>query len=263
MTETETDTLVFATRPQSQNKEWAQQLQQTGLAVAEVPMLAIEPVTDAESMQAVKNIILDFDQFNKVIFVSQNAVSETHKWLDQYWPQLPVGLEYFSVGEKTALAAQQQLGITSASSGVAMNSEALLTLPELEDVWGQRILICRGRGGLPKLGEVLHQRGAFVHYCELYHRSLPPQADQQFQTEVHSNPETAFLVPVFSGETLANFEHVVNSLSIDIKARITLVVPGKRVQQQAENLGYQNILCAENAGAKAMYEKVIEYLSGL
>ena len=132
-------------------------------------------------------LVLDFDQFDKVIFVSQNAVEHAFNWLHDYWPQLPVGISYFAVGEKTAQALRAQGLSAQVASG--MTSEALLNLPALTEVWGQKILICRGRGGLPKLGENLHQRGARVRYLELYERLMPSDAQQRLQQQQSPQPQ--------------------------------------------------------------------------
>ena len=78
-----------------------------------------------------------------------------------------------------------------------------MNLPALTEVWGQKILICRGRGGLPKLGESLHQRGARVRYLELYERLIPADAEQRLRTQLPSLPRGDLLV-AFSGETLHN-----------------------------------------------------------
>ena len=71
-------------------------------------MLSIEPVADAAECQAVKNIILDIDQYACAIFVSQNAVAYGCEWLDRYWPELPVGLTFLAVGATTAAKLRAQ-----------------------------------------------------------------------------------------------------------------------------------------------------------
>ena len=103
------DARIWATRPAYQNAQWHESLVELGHPVVDLPLMMIEPVQDATEIQAVKNLILDFDQFHKVIFVSQNAVRETFAWLRDYWPQLPGGVEYFAVGRKTAEAVMAEL----------------------------------------------------------------------------------------------------------------------------------------------------------
>ncbi|MEY4588947.1 MAG: uroporphyrinogen-III synthase [Pseudomonadota bacterium] len=249
------DWRIWATRPEAQNSAWAARLKELGFAVFELPLLAISPLEDADSQQAIKSLVLDFDQFDKVIFVSQNAVQHAFHWLHDYWPQLPAGIGYFAVGEKTA----QTLTAEGINSQVAagQTSEALLALPALNEVWGQKILICRGRGGLPKLGECLHQRGALVRYLELYERLLPPQAEQQLHQQLPSLPARDLLV-AFSGETLHNLVRLFQAHPSAPFAN-PLLVPGKRVEELAYQLGFQQVICAANASEPAMLDSLLGF----
>lgn len=247
---------VWATRPVQQNAAWIETLKQQKLEVLEAPLLAITAVGDPESIQAIKNIILDFDQFQKLIFVSQNAVNIGFDWIEDYWMQMPQGLEFFAVGKKTAKMVQAR-GQEVSVAEEAMNSEELLSLPGLQDVWGQKILIFRGRGGLPKLGDELKNRGAIVRYCELYDRNIPEQAVASVKDLIHQPQCTADdIVPVFSGETLQNLDRVLEQAQASHRDWL-LVVPGKRVAEMAQNLGYRRINVAANASEPAMLEAIM------
>jgi uroporphyrinogen-III synthase len=246
---------IWATRPAAHNPAWIEQLQQLGFEVFDFPLLAINPLEDAESQQAIKSVVLDFDQFEKVIFVSQNAAQHAFNWLHDYWPQLPLGIHYFAVGDKTARALKMQ-GV-EAEVACGMTSEALLNLPALTEVWGQKILICRGRGGLPKLGESLHQRGARVRYLELYERLIPADAEQRLRTQLPSLPRGDLLV-AFSGETLHNLVAVFESHPCSPWAN-PLLVPGKRVEELARHLGFDQVICAANASEGAMLKSLTDF----
>lgn len=253
---------IWATRPAPQNTDWMTLLQPLGCKVVELPLLQIAPVSDPDAEQAIKNLIMDFDQFQKVIFVSQNAVRYTFEWLEDFWPQLPLGIEYFAVGDKTAESVKEQK-LDVVAGVAAMNSDELLSLPQLQEVWGQRILICRGFGGLPKLGEVLHERGAVVRYCELYLRQVPPEATDRVRQRVAETLSSRIIVPVFSGETLQNLERLLPSSDDSVKDRLQLVVPGKRVAQLAETLGFQHVQMAKNASQQEMFSAVNELKEAL
>ncbi len=252
------ETRVWATRPEHQNAQWRQTLAELSYPVVDLPLMLIESVSDPAEIQAVKNLILDFDQFHKVIFVSQNAVREAFAWLRDYWPQLPVGVEYFAVGSKTAEAAMAE-GLTVTNGTRAMDSDELLALPQLQNVWGQKVLICRGRGGLPRMGETLHERGAIVRYCELYHRRLPPNAAATAAAFLTQGC-AADVIPVFSGEGLQNLVRVLDANSSSERS-MRLVVPGKRVTQAAEKLGFSRVITAENATNASMLAAVREALA--
>jgi len=220
----------------------------------DIPLLSIEPVCEPAAVQAVKDIVVNFDQFQKVVFVSQNAVQAMFAWLTDYWPQLPEGIQYFAVGRKTADQAGNW-GIAVNEPGQTMDTDALLTMPDLQSVWGEKILICRGRGGLPRLGEVLHQRGAIVRYCELYERCLPPLALQEVTSVLRTDAGIApnHIIPLFSGETLQNLLQVLEKLAYDPR-QLKVIVPGRRVADLAQTQGFKSVTCAFNASEPAMLE---------
>lgn len=248
---------IWATRPAHQNPSWIQSLRQFGVPVIDLPLMLIEPVTEPEELQAVKNLILDFDQFHKVIFVSQNAVREAFAWLRDFWPQLPVGVEYFAVGRKTAEAAGAE-GVTVVAGDRTMDSDELLQLPQLQNVWGEKILICRGRGGLPRLGEVLHERGAIVRYCELYHRRLPPEAVSA-AAPLLAQGAVSDLIPLFSSETLHNLVRVLDANGVADRG-MAVLLPGKRATQTARRLGFSQVITAENATTGTMLATARDWL---
>lgn len=250
---------VWATRPAEQNRQWQHILAALGFNSVAVPLLAIKPLQEPVAVQAIKNFILDFDQFDKVIFVSQNAVREAFNWLHNYWPQLPVGIEYYAVGAKTADSVRA-LGVDVAGGSGAMNSDELLALASMQNVWGKKVLIFRGQGGLPRLGEVLHERGAIVRYCELYQRQLPETAVAEVKQLLPMAAND--LVALFSGETLQNFVAVLDANAVTERT-MPIVVPGKRVAQLAQDLGFSCVQTAANASTDAMGEAIGNYARGL
>lgn len=245
---------VWATRPAQQNSAWSELLRAQGFEVIETSLMAIEPITEPDDLQAIKNTILDFDQFQKVMFVSQNAVAAAFNWLETYWPQLPAGIHYYAVGKKTAEAVSQQ-GVSVVSADVTMNSEELLALPEMQDVWGQKVLVCRGKGGLPRFGDELKSRGAIVRYLELYQRKIPDNAESNVSAALEESSEWD-IIPVFSGETLENLERIFKHCACD-RRDMLLVVPGKRVAELAQKLGFTRVNVAANASEAAMMEAIV------
>ena len=237
--------LLWSTRPSHQNTLWQQQLSTLGETVA-LPLLEIVPISSDEAQQAVKSLVLDLDQFEHVLFVSQNAVAHAFDWFERYWPQMPAGIRLYAVGSKTAEAVRSY-DAEVIECGEAMNSEALLALPSLQQVTHQKVLICRGQGGRPTLAEVLEQRGAHVSYCELYQRALPNEAANQCATLPH---DRRHIIPLFSGETLQNL--ILALPSTMNKHETTLIVPAQRVATMAHEAGFNNVTVAKNASQDAM-----------
>lgn len=238
---------ILITRPEHQSRDWRARLEAAGAVVDSIPMLAIEAIDSGPELQAVKSHILDFDLTDHAIFVSQNAVRIGFDWLEDYWPQLPKGPRYYAIGAVTAQALRER-GVAVEADGDTMDSEALLTLPALRDIAGQRALIFRGRGGRTLIGETLRERGARVDHCELYRRLLPASAPQQLAGYTQ-RPDA---ISVHSGETLANLAQCIEQSGRKSLRDALLVCPSQRVAGQAQQLGFTRVHAARNAGDRAM-----------
>lgn len=262
---------VVITRPEVQAAVWHEQLQALGFNCARLNLLEISAVAEDDKIRAIKNKILDFDLYQKVIFVSQNAVEYGMGWLEDYWPQLPMGIDYFAVGATTAKklanygVAVQDLAV-SASGG--MTSEDLLSAEHLQNVDGEKVLIFRGCGGRGHLAEELRKRGAWVDYCELYERGLPVAAREQllqmFATAELSN--TQIILSLHSGESLQNLLSVSAQLPSAQQEQTRawmhnnlLLVPSQRIVDAAQVAGFKRIICAENATDNAMTAALLNY----
>ena len=262
---------VIITRPQVQAAVWAEHLQQWGFAIGRLNLLEICPLVDERQTRAIKNHILNFDLYQKVIFVSQNAVEHGMHWLENYWPQLPMGIDYFAIGATTANKLSSY-GIAvkdlAASSSGNMTSEALLAADHLQHIAGEKILIFRGIGGRGHLAEVLRERGAAVDYCEVYNRSLPAAAHLQLRELLGDSavPHDACIISLHSGESLQNLVALAAALGENKTAiamqclqKYLLLVPSQRIVCAAQALGFTRVLCAENATDNAMTAALLEY----
>ena len=247
---------VLATRPVQQSEEWQQALEGVGAKVCSVPLLAITALEAEAHQQTIKNCILSLDEYASVIFVSQNAVHFAVDWIDRYWPQLPVGINWLAIGSKTA-ADLQMAGyeVQAASSG--MNSEELLALPCLQNPTDKKILICRGLGGRTRLADSLRARGAQVDYCELYERSLPEQAQGQLQS-LDWGADKPTVLSVFSGETLNNLLVTCERLARPC-LQLPILVPGQRVAAAAKEAGFATIIESENASVASMLQALLDW----
>ena len=271
MADSPQDYCVVITRPDAQAAPWAEQLQALGFKCKRLNLLEISAVTEDDKIRAIKNKILDFDLYQKVIFVSQNAVDYGMGWLEDYWPQLPMGIDYFAVGATTAkkLASYGvEVQDLAASTSGGMTSEELLSAEHLQNVNGEKILIFRGCGGRGHLAEELRQRGASVDYCELYERDLPVIARDQLLQLITSSEavDTQILLSLHSGESLQNLAAVCAQLTSVEQVRVRawmhnniLLVPSQRIVEAAQAAGFTRIICAENATDNAMTAALLNY----
>jgi uroporphyrinogen-III synthase len=254
---------ILVTRPSAQAMPWAGRLQALGAKTSVISLLEIVPVLDTAQIQAIKNCILDFNLYHKVIFVSQNAVEFGFEWIEDYWPQLPIGVEFFAVGETTARQLQERgapvTDLAQSQTG-AMTSETLLQSPALQSVTGEKILIFRGLGGRPHIGEALSARGAKVDYCELYQRVLPEESGAKFAQIFQLNLENLVLV-LHSGEALENFQKILRQpelAALAIEEKIVLLVPSQRIVELAKAAGFIHVTAAQNATEASMLQGLIE-----
>ena len=245
---------VLVTRPTHQAHALCADLIAQGADVIRFPTLCIRPTgPDDPEYQQLKNCFLDLDRYQAVIFISANAAQIGYDWIDQYWPQLPDHIHWLAVGAATGRTLQQ-LGLPAAAAQGAMDSEALLALPQLQQLEHANILICRGHQGREQLFEDLQQRGANVDYAELYHREIPVYSHSEIESIIYKSAASAILVS--SGEGLMNLIKLTQHPKSGISALTDtpLVVPSPRVATLAQQQHFNHIKVAANATDAAMVE---------
>lgn len=264
---------VIITRPEKQALLWAEKLREHNIDSKIISLLEIKsfqnPDAEMESVvRPIKNCILNLDLYQKIIFVSQNAVEYGMEWIETYWPQMPMGIDFFAVGETTATLLRDY-GVTvqdlAATTQGNMTSESLLSAPGLQEVSGDKILILRGVGGRGHLAEELRKRSASVEYCEVYERQVPAPAKTQL-LEWLQESKGAELLTFHSGETLNNFRQLMNEIADETKldlqnfyGNLSVVIPSARLQTEVINAGFAQSILAANATDEAMTQAVKHY----
>lgn len=238
---------VLVTRPEGRAAGLLTGLHARGADARHIPLLAVEPLAAGDvAARRTRALAMELDVYQRVIAVSVTAVEYGFEWLGQFWPQLPMGLRWYGIGAATAQALREA-GAWATEPGGAMNSEALLALPEFADLRGERVLILRGVGGRPLLADALRARGAKVDLAECYRR-LPP-APGAFARLGAWRPD---IVCIASGETLTNLcAAQPAALMADLRQAV-MVLPSLRVAECARDAGFSRCIVAENAGDAAM-----------
>jgi len=160
---------ILITRPAQQSANLARLVREAGGEAILFPTLKITGIDDYTPLYA----ILDrLEQYDLAIFISPNAV-EQGVALIRSRRELPPGLKIAAVGQGSA-DTLARLGVTGVLTAPGCNdSEALLALPELQQVAGRRVVIFRGVGGRETLKKELMRRNAEVTYVECYRRGIP------------------------------------------------------------------------------------------
>ena len=238
---------VLVTRPAGQGDGLCAALAARGFAVHHLPLLALESVLPLPASE--RNRVLALDQVQHIIFVSANAVHFGMSVIERYWPQLPVGLQWYAVGDDTARALAA-FDVVAQTPGDDMTSEGLLSLAGLRDCANERVLIVKGEGGRDALLRELTLRGARVETLACYRRVAPRMASGEMAAKLAHWKIN--LVCISSGEGLANMLALLSPAETSKLQMISLLLPSQRVADAARAAGFRHCLIADNASDGAM-----------
>lgn len=242
---------VLVTRPGPRGEALAAAIEALGLAVARFEALRLETLPETPERRAAW---LDFDHFRRVVVVSPFAADCLAEALDRYWPQLPLGIDYYAVGGATAAALHARLGVRVHIPPVEAGeetSEALLALGSLRDLSGERVLLVAGEGGRPVLADALAARGARITRLALYRR-LPLDPPPDMQHRLARGDYRALVVS--SGEIL---EHLARWCR-DAALNQPVIVSSARLATLAGRLGFRAPVVASGATPAALAAAVAD-----
>ncbi len=247
---------VLLTRPATQAAGIAAAIKERGGKVVSLPLLQIEAVTERADVERLKSFIMALDNYEIAIFISTNAATLGVEWIENYWPQLPAGIEAYAVGPGTAeILKQLSWPVRCADTGVT--SEDLLALSGLQDVAGKRIALFRGLGGRELIAETLRKRGARVDYLELYTRRVPEYSRDSVLQQIEH--EGVNVVVATSMQILETFLDLIDvgSVSHALLESLCIIVPSSRVQETARVAGFANIIDAGGADDQSVLHALL------
>jgi uroporphyrinogen-III synthase len=228
---------VLVTRPAGQAARLCRLIADAGGRPIPFPTIEILPVTDPGPAKG-----LLAQRWDLLIFISRNAVQEALPLLPA--GRLPEGADLAAVGAATAAAlAEAGRGPDLVPDG-RFDSEGLLDHPRLREMRGRRVLIVRGEGGRPLLGDRLSARGAEVAYAQVYRRALP-LADASDLVARWANDVQ--LVTATSTEVLENLVTLVGGTGRRALLDTPLVVVSERTAGAAGSLGFRRVEVAGSA----------------
>lgn len=243
---------IVVTRPAGQAAHLAQALIDLGAKPVLFPVLAIYDVDDPAPLQ---EMAIRLDQFDWACFVSPNAVEKSLTTLlaRRTWP---TRLRAATVGKSSEQAlARFGVGDVVAPQG-RFDSEALLELPELQEMRGKRVVIFRGDGGRELLGDTLKQRGAEVEYVACYRRDKPALDPAPLLKLWGDNRLDG--VTVTSSEGLKNLVDMIGKLGQTWLKKTPLFVPHQRIAAVARALGCHEVILT-GPGDDGLVAGLLEY----
>ena len=226
---------IVITRPAHQAARLAELIRAAGGAPILFPVIEIVEVDDLRPLLA---LIDRLDEFDLAIFISPNAVNKAVN-LIKARRALPPRLKLAAIG-RGSVRELKHFGLTGVIAPARFDSEALLELPELKNVAGQRIVIFRGEGGREVLGDTLTARGATLEYAECYRRGRP-QVDVAPLLKAWARNELHAII-VTSSEGLRNLFELAGGPDRPWLGKTPLFVPHPRIEQTARELGFAAVV---------------------
>jgi uroporphyrinogen-III synthase len=243
------------TRPAEQAQTLASLIRSAGGRALLFPVIEIADVADKQPVRAVLGRL---DQFDLAIFVSPNAVERGMKLIGA--SPLPPRLKVAAIGGGS-VKALAGFGVQDVIAPPRrFDSEALLELPALAQVAGQRIVIFRGEGGREVLGATLAQRGALVEYAECYRRRRP-QADAAFLLQAWERGEIGAVV-VTSSDAVRNFFDMIGKPGQTWLQNTPLFAPHPRIAETARGLGVR-VAVVTMPGDEGLLAGLVDYFRAL
>jgi uroporphyrinogen-III synthase len=233
---------IAITRPVDQAKNLSQLIEAAGGHVIPFPLIEIVPLVDYTQFN---QVISNIQQYDWAIFISSNAVENgIPKLIKQ---GIPKQLKFAAIGPTTAKALFNHGIQETLIPESRFDSESLLSLPEMHDMQGKKVLIVRGVGGRELLADTLKARGAQVIFAECYRR-INPQKDCSVLEQAW-NENRLHSIVVTSSEAMRYLLDMANDS--DWLKQITLGVNHDRVAEQPLTLGL-NVKIAEAPSDEAM-----------
>ena len=213
------------------------------------PALEILPAPDPATAQSSLRQAVDL-----TIFISPNAVRHA---LELLAGSSLDSRHIAAVGEATARALADA-GLPADLIPVErQDSEGLLALPELQQMQGRRVLIVRGEGGRPLLGDSLRARGAKVGYAEVYRRARPQRDPMPLLKRWRDEVD---IVTATSSEVLSNLVTMLGETGGELLRKTPLLVISERMATRAAELGFKQIITSEGADDAAVLASLCDWI---
>lgn len=232
---------VLVTRPAHQAAPLVRLIETMGGTAYAFPALEIVAVHTDRLTAALAHLA----EYDSLVFISPNAAKFGMAAIRAVGAWSPA-TEILAVGTATAQALAA-FGVSATVPLGQQDSEALLALPQMQQVAGKRIGIVRGIGGRPLLGDTLTARGANVTYLECYRRSRPQADAAPLLARWQAGGIDA--VTITSAETLHNLMALLGEAGQPLLQHTPLFAPHEKIADAALRLGIAQVIATPNGDA--------------
>lgn len=232
---------ILVTRPAAQAAGLAQKIRDAGGEAWLFPAIEIQPVSD----DTLTNRIDHLHNYDAAIFISPNAALHGLAAV-RARREFPSNVRVFALGPGTAHALADA-GLHGVTQPDGQDTEALLALPQLQNVAGQRIVIFRGAGGRALLADTLTTRGATIDYAECYRRACPvadaaPLVQHWSMGGIHA-------VTITSAETLNNLCTLLGNTGQPYLRTTPVFAPHEKIAEAARQHGMRQTITTASGDA--------------
>jgi uroporphyrinogen-III synthase len=244
------DVRILVTRPVHQSENLLKLISLAGGIAVKFPTLDI---VATDNIDQIKSTLAELGNYQWLVFISANAVNFALKANGGKIERLN-SLRKAAIGLATARAMALAGLPADLLPEQGYSTEALLIMPQLQQINGQHFLIARGEGGREQLADILRERGATVDYLEVYKRKMPRFDCSEVHTLLAANKLDA--ITITSGETLENLLAMLTDHDNKRLLSLPLVVVSDRIRQMAADKGFTKIAVADGPSDMAMLEAV-------
>jgi len=242
---------VVVTRAAHQADELCSLIEAAGGQPIRFPVTRIEPMV--ESDPDIRSVVPHLGRMDIVIFISPNAATFGLALFQRLGLTFPKDATVIAIGPGTARVLE---GCGLAVNGVPedrFDSEALLGLPELQNVASRQILIIRGLGGRDEIARVLSERGGQVWHMPCYQRLAVHDVDSGVLDAWSNEGYHALILTSTSA-----YDHLNQLLGVRmgrLTQNLKWVVSSSRIATHCRDNGFTGkLVVAQNAGLPALVQ---------
>ena len=248
---------VLVTRPAHQAENLSRLIEERGGLAVRFPTLEIVALDD---FSAIQSTLAQVNKYQWLVFISANAVTMYGYYSDSDKIKKLKSVRIAAIGKATAQALVLAGLPVDLVPEAGYNSEALLAMPQMQQMNGQRCLIVRGEGGRDELAITLRSRGANVDYLDVYKRTIPSIDSSQLSLLIAQ--DKLDVITVTSGEALKNLLIMLEEKNHQRLLKVSLVVVSDRIRQIAADIGFKRIAVTHDPSDAAILETVTMCVTG-
>ena len=243
------DLHIMVTRPDPAGSMFCAWIEKQGGRATHLPTIAIVSLSDSQAFVDALSFLAEQDW---LIFISPQAVYQSIPAIRKRWPHLSTQAKFVAVGGGTAKALSDIGYPVDLQPETDWSSEGLLQLPLFQSLLNQKIAIIRGAGGRELLEKELRSRGGKILSVMAYERTLPLLTMKPYLALLQD--KMIDLVIGTSGEGIQNLKILIGKDGFHSLKKVPLLVVSERIKRLAQDLGFQTIWVARQAGNEAIAE---------